>query len=359
SIVATLYPVTGGLVGPDCAGLSEWGWKALGLAEGDEVRIGHAPPLESLGPIRGKVHGNRLDASALNAIVADVALGRYSGIHLSAFITACAARDLDHDEIRDLTAAMVGAGERIDWGGRTVVDKHSIGGLPGNRTTPIVVAIAAASGLVIPKTSSRAITSPAGTADTMETLAPVELDLATMRRVVEREGGCVVWGGAMGLSPTDDILIRVERVLDLDGEGQLVASILSKKVAAGATHLVLDVPVGPTAKVRSYESAQLLAQSVLDIGRSFGLQTKVVISDGSQPIGRGIGPALEAQDVLAVLRGDTMAPADLKDHSLVLSATLLEMTGTADEGHGLPMAAACLSSGRAWTKFQRICEAQG
>src|SRR6185437_9737840 len=155
SIVATLYPVTGGLVGPDCAGLSEWGWKALGLAEGDEVRIGHAPPLESLGPIRGKVHGNRLDASA--------------------------PRDLDHDEIRDLTAAMVGAGERIDWGGRTIVDKHSVGGLPGNRTTPIVVAIAAASGLVIPKTSSRAITSPAGTADTMETLAPVELDLATMR----------------------------------------------------------------------------------------------------------------------------------------------------------------------------------
>jgi thymidine phosphorylase len=359
SIVATLYPVTGGLVGPDCAGLSEWGWKALGLAEGDEVRIGHAPPLESLGPIRGKVHGNRLDASALNAIVADVALGRYSGIHLSAFITACAARDLDHDEIRDLTAAMVGAGERIDWGGRTIVDKHSVGGLPGNRTTPIVVAIAAASGLVIPKTSSRAITSPAGTADTMETLAPVELDLATMRRVVEREGGCIVWGGAMGLSPTDDILIRVERVLDLDGEGQLVASILSKKLAAGASQLVLDIPVGPTAKVRSYEDAQQLSQTLIDVGESFGLAVRAIIADGTQPIGRGIGPALEARDVLAVLQGHADAPADLREHALALAAALLELGGAAPAGAGFARAAECLASGRAWEKFQRICEAQG
>jgi len=359
SVIATLYHVTGKLVGQSEAGLSEWAWNELGLTEGNEVTVSHAPPLESLSQIRGKVRGRKLDALSLRQIIADIAGGRYSGIHLSAFVTACAARGLDYEEIHGLTRAMIDAGEHISWGSRTVVDKHSIGGLPGNRTTPIVVAIAAACGLMIPKTSSRAITSPAGTADTMETMAPVELDLDTMRRVVENEGGCIAWGAAMGLSPTDDILIRVERVLDLDGEGQLVASILSKKVAAGATHLVLDVPVGPTAKVRSYESAQLLAQSVLDIGRSFGLQTKVVISDGSQPIGRGIGPALEAQDVLAVLRGDTMAPADLKDHALAISATLLEMTGTADEGHGLPMAAACLSSGRAWTKFQRICEAQG
>src|SRR6185437_11083955 len=261
-----------------------------------------------------------------------------SGIHLSAFITACAARDLDHDEIRDLTAAMVGAGERIDWGGRTIVDKHSVGGLPGNRTTPIVVAIAAASGLVIPKTSSRAITSPAGTADTMETLAPVELDLATMRRVVEREGGCVVWGGAMGLSPTDDILIRVERVLDIDGEGQLVASILSKKLAAGASQLVLDIPVGPTAKVRSYEDAQQLSQTLIDVGESFGL---------------------EARDVLAVLQGHADAPADLREHALALAAALLELGGAAPAGAGFARAAECLASGRAWEKFQRICEAQG
>ena len=359
SVVATLYPVTGDLVGTTQAGLSEWAWKELGLSAGDSVRIGHPPPLESLSPIRGKVHGKRLDAASLGQIVADIAAGRYSGIHLSAFLTACAARNLDYDEMRDLTRAMVDVGSRIDWGARTIVDKHSVGGLPGNRTTPIVVAIAAACGLTIPKTSSRAITSPAGTADTMETMAPVDLDLATLRRVVEREGGCIAWGGAMGLSPTDDILIRVERVLDLDGEGQLVASILSKKVAAGATHLVLDIPVGPTAKVRSYEDAQLLSQSLVDVGTSFGLAVKSIISDGTQPVGRGIGPALEARDVLAVLQGQADAPADLREHALALAAALLELGGAAPPGKAFAMAADCLLSGKAWAKFQKICEAQG
>jgi thymidine phosphorylase len=359
SVVATLYHVTSGLVGLNEAGLSEWAWGELGLGIGAKVSVSHAPPLESLSPIRGKVRGNRLDATALRDIINDVQAGRYSSIHLSAFITACAARALDYDEMRDLTRAMIDVGERIEWPSKPIVDKHSIGGLPGNRTTPIVVAIVAACGLTIPKTSSRAITSPAGTADTMETMAPVDLDLATMRRVVDKEGGCIAWGGAMGLSPTDDIMIRVERVLDLDGEGQLVASILSKKVAAGATHLVLDLPVGPTAKVRSYEAAQTLSDSLVEVGRAFGLVAKVIISDGTQPVGRGIGPALEARDVLAVLQGQAMAPSDLRSHALALAGALLELGGAAPEGSGMRLAAETLASGKAWQKFQRICDAQG
>src|SRR6185369_13547402 len=143
----------------------------------------------------------------------------------------------------------IDAGERLSWNRSPIVDKHSVCGLPGNRTTPIVVAIVASLGLTMPKTSSRAITSPAGTADTMETMAPVDLDTAEIRRVVEQEHGCIVWGGAVRLSPADDLLIRVERALDVDTEGQMIASVLSKKIAAGSTHLVIDVPVGPTAKV--------------------------------------------------------------------------------------------------------------
>src|SRR5690349_17267455 len=160
---------------------------------------------------------------------------------------------------------MIDGRQRLQGESSPIVEQHSGVGLPGNRTTPIAVAIAAACGLTIPKTTSRAITSPAGTADTMETLAPVDLTIEAMQRVVGSEGGCIVWGGAVQLSPADDILIRTERVLDLDGEGQMVASILSKKLAAGATHLVVDVPVGPTAKVRSFDAAQRLAQSVVDV----------------------------------------------------------------------------------------------
>src|SRR5690349_5728888 len=154
---------------------------------------------------------------------------------------------------------MIDGRQRLQGESSPIVEQHSGVGLPGNRTTPIVVAIVAACGLTIPKTSSRAITSPAGTADTMEVLAPVDLTLEHMRRVVESEGGCIVWGGAMALSPADDILIQVERPLDFDGDGQLTASILSKKIAAGSTHLLIDMPVGATAKVRTPESARSLA----------------------------------------------------------------------------------------------------
>jgi thymidine phosphorylase len=211
----------------------------------------------------------------------------------------------------------------------------------------------------MPKTSSRAITSPAGTADTMETMAPVELDIADIHRVVEREGGCIAWGGAVKLSPADDIIIRIERALDLDTEGQMIASVLSKKIAAGATHLVLDLPVGPTAKVRSKEAAEILSAGLRQVAAVFGMQARVIVGDGGQPIGRGIGPALEAQDVLAVLQGAKDAPQDLKARAIALAGALIELGGAAEQGRGEALAAQTLAHGRAWAKFQRICEAQG
>lgn len=359
SIIATLYHVTDGLLEVDEAGLSESAWVQLGATDGDEIAASHPQPLDSLSRVRGKIYGDRLSAAALRNILRDIVGGRYDDIHLASFLTACAARSLDRVEMIGLTRAMVDAGDRLSWPVRPVADKHSVGGLPGNRTTPIVVAIAAACGLTMPKTSSRAITSPAGTADAMETLAPVNLDIAAMRRVVERESGCVVWGGAVQLSPADDTLIRVERALDLDSEGQLVASVLSKKIAAGSTHVVLDIPVGPTAKVRSDEAAAALSRHLMDVAEAFGIVVEVVASDGSQPVGRGIGPALEAVDVLAVLQGAPGAPADLRTRAVALAGRLLEMTGTAPRGAGVAAAAQALTEGIAWAKFQRICEAQG
>lgn len=359
SVIATLHHVTGDLLAHGEAGLSESAWRRLGLVDGETIAVSHPRPLGSLSKVRGKIYGRPFEAADLDEIVTDIVAGRYSDIHLSSFITACSARPLDHGETVALTSAMTNAGDRLSWTRRPVVDKHCVGGLPGNRTTPIVVAIAAACGLTMPKTSSRAITSPAGTADAMETMAPVDLDIAAMRRVVEREGGCVVWGGAVRLSPADDTLIRVERALDLDSEGQLVASVLSKKIAAGATHLVLDLPVGPSAKVRSDAAASALSQSLADVARAFGIETRIVVTDGLQPVGRGIGPALEAKDVLAVLRGDQGGPRDLRERALALAGALLELAGTVGEGTGAAVAAQVLADGRAWRRFQAICEAQG
>jgi thymidine phosphorylase len=359
SIIATLYHVTSDILHHNEAGLSESAWHRLGLDSGGNVRVSHPAPLESLSMVRGKVYGRRLDDGSLSTIIGDVTAGRYSDIDLAAFITACSARPLDRAEAIGLTRAMVEVGDRLTWNAHPVVDKHSVGGLPGNRTTPIVVSIVTACGLTMPKTSSRAITSPAGTADTMETLAPVDLDLKTMRRVVEQEGGCIAWGGAVRLSPADDILISVERALDLDSEGQLIASVLSKKIAAGASHVVLDVPVGPTAKVRSLEDARSVSQGLIEVAEAFGLKAKPVFTDGTQPVGRGIGPALEARDVLAVLDSAADAPHDLRERAVLLAGTLLELAGKVPENTGRAMAEQVLTSGRAAAKFRRICEAQG
>lgn len=358
-VIATLYQIDNDWLTVDEAGLSDAAAKRLGVAEGEHVAVGHAPQLESLADVRRRMYGDRLDQRAFRAIIGDIAGGRYVDIHLATFIAACSAFPLDVDETISLTRAMVEVGEWLSWPSQMVTDKHCVGGLPGNRTTPIVVAIAASLGLVIPKTSSRAITSPSGTADAMETLAPVDLSLEAMRRVVEGEGGCIAWGGAVRLSPADDVLIRIERALDIDTEGQLIASVLSKKIAAGSTHVVLDLPVGPTAKIRTREAAQELSAHMRKVADAFGLKTRFVLTDGAQPVGRGIGPALEARDVLAVLTNAPDAPADLRERALVVAGAVLELSGKAPDGEGVALAAAALADGRAWAKFQRICEAQG
>ncbi len=358
-IIATLNVIDSELLAHDEASLSTGAWRALHAAAGDPVTVEHAPTLDSLGAVRAKIYGHRLDAAALKEIIADVAQGHYADLHIAAFLSACAGGRMDLQETVDLTRAMVEAGERVAWGRSPIADKHCVGGLPGNRTTPIVVAIAAAAGLTMPKTSSRAITSPAGTADVMETLTRVDLDLAAMRRVVEREGACMVWGGALALSPADDMLIRVAVPLDLDSDAQLVASVLSKKIAAGATHAVIDVPVGPTAKVRGEADADHLQTLLEQVAAAHGLQVRVLRSAGGQPVGKGVGPALEAHDVLAVLRGTALAPSDLRARSLRLAGELLEFCGHSKPGMGGVLASQLLDNGAAWAKFQAICEAQG
>ncbi|RZI40080.1 thymidine phosphorylase family protein [Herbaspirillum sp. HC18] len=358
-VIATLNVVSSSIVAPDEAALSEAAWRALDGSDGAVVYVQHPSPLLSFSAVRAKIYGGRISADNAAAIVQDIVEGSYSDIEMASFITACAGNRLDTQEIIDLTRAMTQAGDRLRWDALPVVDKHCVGGLPGNRTTLLVVPIVAACGLIMPKTSSRAITSPAGTADTMETLAPVDLDVTRMRQVVAREGACIVWGGAVSLSPADDLLIRVERPLDLDSDGQLVASILSKKLAAGSTHVLIDIPVGPTAKVRTTESAQKLCSMLGAVANALGLSLRTVLTDGTQPVGRGVGPALEAQDVLAVLHNAPNAPQDLRERALFLAAEVLELGQKAQPGEGLALSRRALDSGDARRKFEAICEAQG
>lgn len=359
NIVATLGAVHTNILADGEASLSEIGFKRLDVKEGDKISVSHLLPIDSLRYVRSKIYGNKLSKTSIKEIIEDVSKGFYSDIELSSFITACAGEHLDLDEITGLTKAMAITGKQLKWNKKIIVDKHCVGGLPGNRTTPIVVAIVAEAGLIIPKTSSRAITSPAGTADTMEVFTEVNLTLEQIRQVVEKEGGCIAWGGVAELSPTDDILISVEKVLDIDSEGQMIASVLSKKAAAGSTHIVIDIPVGKTAKVRTEKDALKLQYYFKAVGKSIGLTIETLITDGSQPIGRGIGPVLEAMDILAVFKNEKNAPRDLKEKSLMLAGAMLELAKKCKKDEGIGMARQILESGRAFKKFKSICEAQG
>lgn len=358
-VVATLNVIDSDLLTAEEAGLSTWAWRALGAAAGDAIAVSHATELDSLSGVRAKLYGETMSRERLDAIIGDIAAGRYADIHIAAFVAACAAGHMSHQEVVSLTRAMVDAGSRLKWQTSPIADKHCIGGLPGNRTSLIIVPIIAAAGLTMPKTSSRAITSPAGTADTMEVLAPVTLGLASMRRVVKQEGACIVWGGSVALSPADDALIAIERALELDSPAQLVASVISKKIAAGSTHTIIDIPVGPTAKVRSHVAARKLGNLLEYVGGELGLAVQTIYTDGLQPVGRGIGPALEARDVLAVLRRAADAPLDLRERALQLAGDLLEFCNAAVSGEGYSRAKTLLDTGQALAKFLAICDAQG
>ncbi len=268
------------LVGPNELGLAEPAFHRFAEPVGTYVSVTPAPSPASLDAVRAKIQGRTLGASDIDAIVEDLTHFRYSDMEIAAFLVSSAGF-MTSGELLALTRAMSKAGTQLKWNANVIVDKHCIGGIPGNRTSMIVVPIVAAHGLTIPKTSSRAITSPAGTADTMEVLARVDLSVEAMKEVVAACNGCLVWGGHVNLSPADDILIGVERPLSLDAHEQMVASILSKKLAAGSTHLLIDLPIGPNAKLTSASEAMRLRKLFEFVGDHFGIETEVVTTEAA------------------------------------------------------------------------------
>ena len=327
------------------------------IADGTVVAVAPAGQPESVESIRRKLDDRELDGGELGAIVADIEADRLSDLELSAYVCACHANGLSLEETKQLTERMAAIGKQLSWEQPVVADKHSIGGVAGNRVTPVVVAIVAAAGLTIPKTSSRAVTSPAGTADTMEVFCPVEFSREEIRNIVTETGGCLVWGGAVDLSPVDDKVIRAQRPLSLDPPGQVIASVLSKKQSAGSSHIVVDIPYGAGAKVTSLGEARDLADDFRRVGDHLGLTIECALTRGSDPIGHGIGPVLEARDVLAVLEGE--GPEPLRIKSLRLADIIFDMAREAGVSVDDRSAADILDSGAALSKFRDIVAVQG
>lgn len=328
----------------------------LGAKENDIIDFGLEERPKSLTYIKKKLDGIELSDKELNEIINDVVQGNLNEIEITYFVAGSYTKGLSLKESISLTKAIVSHGDTLKIGKKPILDKHCTGGVPGNRTTMIVVPIIAAAGLNIPKTSSRSITSPAGTADTMEVLCDVCIPVKEMKNIIKKAKGCMVWGGAMNLAAADDKMIKVRHPLSLDPEGMLLASILAKKHAVNSSHVLIDIPLGIDTKIKTKKQAMHLKRKFLEIGKKLGMKIKVTITNGNEPIGNGIGPALEARDVLKVLRNDNDAPKDLRKKSLHLATLMLEMAG---KKNAQKLATEILNSGQAYKKMKEIIKLQG
>lgn len=322
----------------------------LKLDNNETVEVEPLRSLMSHNYIKKKVDGQELKESEFRGIVEDVIARNLTEVEIASFITALHIHGMTLNESIGMSKSMIATGRTLKFPG-TVVDKHSIGGVPGDKTSMLVVPIIAAAGLTIPKTSSRSITSPAGTADRMEALAPVNLGYDEIKRVVKKAGGCLVWGGAVDLAPADDLFIRIEHPLDLDP--LLLPSVMSKKKCGGCRYLVIDIPTGSGAKMKTKEDAEKLAQNFIELGKNLGIKVDCAITRGDQPVGYAMGPGLEAREVLLTLRD--FGSKDLIDKATSVAGLLFSMVGKGSQ----KTAEEIIRNGKAEKKLREIIDAQG
>lgn len=325
-----------------------------GVNKDGTVNITYAHNPDSVRYIRMKMDGERLNKEQIEAIVRDILDSRLSKIEISAWLTALYINGMDIDEIADFTMAMANTGDIIKFSRSPVYDFHSLGGAPGNKITPIVISIVAAAGLMIPKTSSRAISSACGTSDFVETFCDVELSASKLMAISEEVGGVFAWGGSMNLAPVDDMVIRIEHPLGINPRAQMLASIMSKKVAMGSTHLLVDIPTGSGTKVQTLEAAKAYARDLMDLGERIGMHVECAITYADQPIGMAIGPNLEARECISILEGEKH-PSSVIEKACECAGIILEMGGIPN---GAARAKEILDSGEAHKKFMEIVVAQ-
>ncbi len=330
--------------------------EALGAKEMDIVEVVPCERLASTFYIRKKLEGRELKEDEVMEIVRDIVGNRLSEIEIAYFVAATFTKKMSLKETYFLTKAIVETGKRLKLNKYPVLSKHSIGGICGNRISLIIVPTIASLGYTIPKTASKAITSPSGTADTMEVLANVSFGIDELKEIIEKVNACIVWGGSLDIAPADDKIIRIENPLMLDPRAQMSASILAKHIGVGTTHLILDLPTGREAKLKSYASARKFLSDLKWIGKKFNLKLDGVITRAREPIGNGIGPALEARDCLLIL--ENRLRGNLREKAKLVGCRLLNLVGV-ELRRAQEMFERSIEKGKALKKFREIIEAQG
>lgn len=312
--------------------------------------------------IRKKLLGKKLTYREIFSVMDEISHERLGPVLTTYFTAAGFKEGFSLEELFFMTKAMVETGKKLEFSG-IVADKHSTGGVAGTRTTMILVPIIAAAGFQIPKNSTRAITSPSGTADTMEVVAPVTFEAEQIKKIITDVGGCIVWGGHLGLAPADDVIIEIGQPLGFESYDKFIVAIMAKKIAVGATHLVIDIPVGPTMKVQHFADAEIIGQKFFHLAEKFNVKITIDINETTQSAGFGVGPVLEAHDVFEILEQKKDRSIMLENKALRLAGKLLTLciadTPTMKGVDGEELAREILRSGKALTKMREIIKAQG
>ncbi len=346
------------LVKPNEIALNEEAFNQINLPENANISISLSTPPPSLASVKRKIAGNILSSGEYSSIINDITSRRYSNMDIASFLVASGSF-MSAPEVLSLTEALVGD-NIFHWDNEAiVVDHHCLGGVPGNKTDIIISAIVGAYGLPMPKTASHSLTSCAGVADTFAVLANVEIDDKTFKKLVQENRAAIASYDSLNIAQASKQISAVERQIGLTQQEHIAASILAIKLAAGVTHLLIDIPVGPKARIKSTTEAMRLRKLIEYVGDMLSMEIDVVITDGSEPIGNGVGAVLEARDVMKVLRNKDDAPQDLLEKSLFLAGRLLEFDPKLRGGQGYHVAKEILTSGRALDVINKMIHAQG
>jgi len=356
--------ITDSRINPGSVGLYEEIVDEYHIPDNASVLVDIPSTSEALDAIRKKISGHRLNQEELLKIMRDIGNRKLKETEIAFFVSTFFNPGFTDDEIYGMTKGMAESGEILDFkyikeNKELVVDKHSIGGTAGKGITPTLIPILAAAGLVVPNTSTRAITSPAGTTDILESVMPVALNKEQVYKVVEQVGACMVWGGSLYLAPADDEIINVERSLRVQEFQKVLVSIVAKKVAMGVTFVLIDLPYGSGTKIERPDDLEFLAREFEKLFDKFNIKCVTHKRIIKGPDGRGVGPFLEMRECLEILERADDCSEDLEDTVLDMAATIFEHTEKAKKGMGKNFALDLLDSGKALKKFWEIAKAQG